>query len=355
MNQFQVQAGRPIYNMQEFLRVIAMFDSDIPVLIPDGIFGTQTETVVRIFQKKYDLPETGEVDNNTWDMIIEVYEKVKVYMIPPSSTQMFPESTYIIREGDSGDFMYPIQAMMYVISKKFSNIPECQITGTHTHNNCEATKKIQECFGKKNCNGEIDVYCWQLISRLYENLISKDIFNSGRPGGTAGQDMMPQPSADLENTTVQAESLPQKGTGLAFAPKLDIYESGNPRNSDEVPLPQQGGADREPVVNPSASESAVLRRPENAEGQTQCPECNEDANRYLSSTDMSGKAVVRNPNPEFVSAPRAEDENGREASLQNAPVTTEQTLYEEESRETEAAGTQHQDSPKKGPIRWNFF
>lgn len=56
MQQFQVQAGRPIYSMQEFLRVIAMADGKLPVLIPDGIYGTQTEATVRIFQTEYDLP-----------------------------------------------------------------------------------------------------------------------------------------------------------------------------------------------------------------------------------------------------------------------------------------------------------
>ena len=60
---------------------------------------TQTEATVRIFQTEYDLPATGEVDNDTWDRIIEVYTDVRVYAEPPHATQMFPASDYVIRGG----------------------------------------------------------------------------------------------------------------------------------------------------------------------------------------------------------------------------------------------------------------
>ena len=37
-----------------------------------------------------------------------------------------------------------------------------------------------------DCNGEIDVRCWHRISRLYENLVSKDIFSMRQPDGALG-------------------------------------------------------------------------------------------------------------------------------------------------------------------------
>ena len=45
--------GQPIRNAQCYLRRIAYEYKEIPLVVPDGIFGQQTRRSVAAFQKKY--------------------------------------------------------------------------------------------------------------------------------------------------------------------------------------------------------------------------------------------------------------------------------------------------------------
>ena len=60
--------------IQRLLRDISFFDEDIVTVIPDGIYGETTKDSVKSFQRKHNLYETGTVDNDTWDKIVEVSE-----------------------------------------------------------------------------------------------------------------------------------------------------------------------------------------------------------------------------------------------------------------------------------------
>lgn len=402
MQQFQVQAGRPIYSMQEFLRVIAMSDGKLPVLIPDGIYGTQTEATVRIFQTEYGLPATGEVDNDTWDRIIEVYTDVRVYAEPPHSTQMFPASDYVIREGENGDFMYPIQAMLQAISSRFSNIPDFELTGTHSGDALNATQEIQKHMDT-DCNGEIDVRCWHRISRLYENLVSKDIFSMRQPDGALGgqsnqmpenQVSKPSEPADQQMRAGREEAASNNNTveipdgmGLSLTPKLDVYDADNPKQAEETPLPRRGGTMRGPNVQPTQPESVILRSNMSLETDRTAPNGMGDS-EMLNSTDMQGNPIPRNPSPTADSVQLQEEGAERqEVSLQDAPIRLVETLSDEEreelgvdigtserrqigpentafsSQEQQAAERiaptnnrpEQNQTTKKEPLKWDFF
>ena len=45
----------------------------IPKITADGIYGPATAEAVRVFQKVFGLPQTGEVDYTTWYKISEIY------------------------------------------------------------------------------------------------------------------------------------------------------------------------------------------------------------------------------------------------------------------------------------------
>ena len=48
----------------------------IPKIAEDGIYGETTAEAVRIFQKIFELPETGIVDYVTWYKISDIYVAV---------------------------------------------------------------------------------------------------------------------------------------------------------------------------------------------------------------------------------------------------------------------------------------
>ena len=61
--------------LQQRLRNISKVHKDVPSVIPDGIFGEETENAVRAFQRKFGFSETGVVDFEIWDRINEESKK----------------------------------------------------------------------------------------------------------------------------------------------------------------------------------------------------------------------------------------------------------------------------------------
>ena len=67
------QKRQHILELQRYLYGISLFDSRIPQIIPCGQYNSETAEAVRKFQQIYGLPQTGETDSDTWDMIVSVY------------------------------------------------------------------------------------------------------------------------------------------------------------------------------------------------------------------------------------------------------------------------------------------
>lgn len=82
MNDADFYIGKPIRSLQTMLRVIAAADEAIPQVVPDGIYGPDTEAAVTAFQARHDLPQTGEVDQATWNRIVDAYLKLGSFELP---------------------------------------------------------------------------------------------------------------------------------------------------------------------------------------------------------------------------------------------------------------------------------
>ena len=67
----------PIFEIQQYLRSLARDGYQIPLIIPDGIYGSETVNAVRVFQSLLGLPVTGRVDYDTWQALRASYEEVQ--------------------------------------------------------------------------------------------------------------------------------------------------------------------------------------------------------------------------------------------------------------------------------------
>lgn len=66
--------GMPIRTLQTMLRAIARINTAIPLVIPNGIYGSNTVSAVTAFQQQYGLPATGVVNQGTWNEIVRIYD-----------------------------------------------------------------------------------------------------------------------------------------------------------------------------------------------------------------------------------------------------------------------------------------
>ncbi|MDD3367452.1 MAG: peptidoglycan-binding protein [Lachnospiraceae bacterium] len=65
--------GQKVLQLQQQLNRIAQNYPAIPTIAADGIYGTGTANAVRVFQRVFNLPETGVVDYPTWYEISSIY------------------------------------------------------------------------------------------------------------------------------------------------------------------------------------------------------------------------------------------------------------------------------------------
>ena len=72
----QGSSGSPVRTVQEQINAVSNAYPLIPKLAVDGVFGPLTAESVRIFQRIFDLPQTGTVDFATWYKLSQIYVAV---------------------------------------------------------------------------------------------------------------------------------------------------------------------------------------------------------------------------------------------------------------------------------------
>lgn len=65
--------GIAVSALQYFISILAQFNSGVPALAIDGIFGPKTAAAVNAVQSRLGLPITGTVDQATWQRIYDEY------------------------------------------------------------------------------------------------------------------------------------------------------------------------------------------------------------------------------------------------------------------------------------------
>ena len=69
--------GDKIRHLQYMLSILSTFIPQIPNVAIDGIFGPKTRDAVLAAQRWFSLPETGLVDDNTWDEIYDQFSGIE--------------------------------------------------------------------------------------------------------------------------------------------------------------------------------------------------------------------------------------------------------------------------------------
>ncbi len=87
----QGASGDKVRHLQYMLSVLANYIPSIPEVTVDGIFGPATENAVRAAQGWFELPQTGTVDEDTWDEIYDQFAGIENTSL--RNAEAFPERT----------------------------------------------------------------------------------------------------------------------------------------------------------------------------------------------------------------------------------------------------------------------
>ncbi len=171
VNDFSPFLGQPIRSAQTFLREIANQYEEMPTVIPDGIFGEQTEASVKWFQNFRGLPVTGVIDKRTWDTLLEDYLFLLSEREPPVCVNILPKNFDVILPEEENRYLHSVQAMLKHLSLEFESVADLDVTGIHDENSVNSVKSLQKILGKEQ-TGSIDKDFWNDLVAIYESHLS---------------------------------------------------------------------------------------------------------------------------------------------------------------------------------------
>ena len=157
--------GNPVLSLQTMLRQISDFDSRILPVIPDGLYGPNTYASVRSFQEAYGLPVTGEVDNQTWNAIVEAFRKqAPERMQPVIEPYWFPGQSVL--PGQKNIHLYLVQAMLLALSEYYPELSAPAVDGVLNPITEQDLKWIQSKADLPE-TGNLNTLTWRALNSLY--------------------------------------------------------------------------------------------------------------------------------------------------------------------------------------------
>ena len=161
-----------ISDIQTYLREIHHSGANVRSVIPDGIYGQHTRDAVSDFQRCTGIPETGEVNKDTWNAIYAAYDDARRNLNMQEGITPFPALDEIMTEGDSGTSVLMLQAMLNTIAGMHINIAMNDMNGYYNENTALAVSEIQAASGLPP-TGQTDIRTWNTIVRIF-NAVAED-------------------------------------------------------------------------------------------------------------------------------------------------------------------------------------
>ena len=158
-----------IFSIQVMLREISRIHPEVLPVIPDGIYGRHTYASVRSFQSYIGLPQTGIIDQNTWDEILKTYARDRPSRTSPQIGPIWNTQTVIL-PGQRNHHLYLVQAMLAALSNKFSELEAPNLTGILDDPTEHGLRWIQNAAGRTE-SGALDTETWYDLTGLYRIIL----------------------------------------------------------------------------------------------------------------------------------------------------------------------------------------
>jgi peptidoglycan hydrolase-like protein with peptidoglycan-binding domain len=166
--------GEPVRRMQSDLNRIRANYPLIPIILnPDGVFGQNTRESVTVFQRVFNLPQTGIIDRATWNRISSIFVAVTRlaelggegirYTIgknPPNVT---------LTQGSKGKDVLEMQFIMNIIAAFYPGVPPTVKDGTFGAPDKNSVIEFQRTFGLPQ-TGNVGPLTWDMLYAVYRGI-----------------------------------------------------------------------------------------------------------------------------------------------------------------------------------------
>ncbi|WP_087064841.1 peptidoglycan-binding domain-containing protein [Intestinibacillus massiliensis] len=162
----EAQRRAHVYDLQNALYQISLFDDTVPRVNRDGIFGPETTQSVMELQRRHGLPATGRVDHQTWDVIFAHYLHEMQHRSAPIGITPYISGPLSIEPGEAGAGIGMVQVMLWALSRQFHNIKAVPLTLRYDEETVAQVRNIQRLSGFPP-DGILDSKTWNALTILY--------------------------------------------------------------------------------------------------------------------------------------------------------------------------------------------
>ena len=180
-------SGTDVQNVQYLIAYLAEFYNTIPSVSIDGAFGPSTADAVRAVQRTFELPITGEVDFDTWDVMYRTYLGfIETIPFEYIEGNILPYPGIPLRIGSSDDSVRVLQEYLNFVSENITEIPSVSVTGYFGEQTRSAVLALQSFLGIP-ATGTVASVTWNALTDLYSDLYNGSRLNDGQyPGFEIG-------------------------------------------------------------------------------------------------------------------------------------------------------------------------
>jgi len=165
-----LQPNTYIQILQFFLNVISAYYPTIPAVDITGILDPQTRTAIIELQKTMNLPQTGLIDEETYNALYSAVLSI-LNTLPPSAIYLpivlFPELELV--RGNNNTFVYILEQYLNFISTLNPSIPRI-IPNTIYDTQTEATVIAFQNYYGLPPTGRVNEETWNKIVEVYREL-----------------------------------------------------------------------------------------------------------------------------------------------------------------------------------------
>lgn len=161
--------------VQQRLNRIARNFPAIPIINPvDGVFGTQTENSVKVFQRVFDLTPDGIVGSATWYKISFIYTSVRrlseLYGENVGLLEIPAQFVEPLELGDRGERVRLLQYYINVLAAFYEEISEISEDGNFGEETRQQVLNFQRLFGLSQ-DGVVGIGTWDALYDAYVGIL----------------------------------------------------------------------------------------------------------------------------------------------------------------------------------------
>ena len=173
-------SGSAVEQLQFWLNTLAQYESSIPSVTVDGVYGSGTAGAVRAFQRRYGLSVDGVVGRATWT---ELYDQFRSIQSDNGRPNAYPGTA--LRQGSSGQNVRLVQFWLKIARTVYPSLNTLTVDGKFGAGTAAAVRRFQSYFGLTS-DGVVGRTTWNKLYEVYNDIANRLLTASLRPGEYPG-------------------------------------------------------------------------------------------------------------------------------------------------------------------------